>query len=115
MKYFIQRLNHLKNSGVECGWGNGYVIVPPAHPAYELDYGDIDVDIHGGLTFSQKVTNDMLELFPALDTNDVGGWMVGFDTAHYGDDEYKWPMEAVQMETERLVLQLENYTKKLTE
>ena len=30
----------------------GYVGVPPSHPAYNKGYGDIDVDVHGGLTFA---------------------------------------------------------------
>jgi hypothetical protein len=115
MKYFIQELTHLKDSGVECGWGNGYVVIPPEHPLYNVQCENMDVEVHGGLTLSKKITNGTLELFPALDVSDLGCWLVGFDTAHYGDDGYKWSMEAVQMETERLVLQLENYTKKLTE
>ena len=114
LKHFVQELTHLKNSGVECGWGNGYVILPPHHPYYEVEYDYIDVNVHGGLTYSRKITNDTIELFHALDTDDVGCWLVGFDTTHYGDTELNWSMEAVMRETERLVTQLENYTKKLT-
>jgi len=30
----------------------GYVGVPPSHPVYQKEYNDIDVAVHGGLTFS---------------------------------------------------------------
>jgi len=30
----------------------GYVGVPPSHPMYQKEYNDIDVVVHGGLTFS---------------------------------------------------------------
>jgi|SRR3972149_5302496 len=30
----------------------GYVGVPPSHPMYHKEYDDINVDVHGGLTFS---------------------------------------------------------------
>lgn len=29
----------------------GYIAVPPAHPWFGKSYDDIDVDVHGGLTF----------------------------------------------------------------
>ena len=30
----------------------GYVGVPPSHPVYQKSYNDINVEVHGGLTFS---------------------------------------------------------------
>lgn len=48
---------------------NGYVRIPEGHPWHGLGYDDIDVEVHGGLTYA----ND--------------GW-VGFDTLHGGDC---WP------------------------
>lgn len=48
---------------------NGYVRVPEDHPWHGLDYDDIDVDVHGGLTYARD------------------GW-IGFDTLHFGDH---WP------------------------
>lgn len=52
-------------------WGavNGYVRVPEGHPWHGLDYDDIDVEVHGGLTYSD------------------GEW-IGFDTLHGWDI---WP------------------------
>lgn len=89
------------------GWGNGYVIIPEGHPCFKMSYDEIhenyDIDVHGGLTYSEM----------AEDGNDVfkhhsGCWVVGFDTAHYRDTLDRWPKEAVQAETERLREQLES-------
>lgn len=58
----------------------GYVRVPKGHPAYAQDYDNIDVDVHGGLTYS---AND----FPIDDGEliEEGFWWIGFDCAHGGD------------------------------
>lgn len=50
---------------------NGYVQMPSGHPWQHLNYDDMPVEIHGGLTFAS------------------GRW-IGFDTAHGGD---VWPAE----------------------
>jgi hypothetical protein len=50
----------------------GYVHIPEEHPWYAESYDDIGVDVHGGLTFSARCETS-------------GGWMVGFDCAHFGD------------------------------
>lgn len=109
MKYFIQQLTHLP--GIETGWGNGYVVIPPEHPMHGVWYDDIGADVHCGLTFSELITDDMLSVFPSLDTDDVGSWLVGFDTAHWGDTPYNWPMERVEEETQKLAKWLESYAK----
>ena len=48
----------------------GYVKVPVGHPAHGKYYDDVDVSIHGGLTFSQL--------------SEDGTWF-GFDCGHAGD------------------------------
>lgn len=55
---------------------NGYVALPPGHPCYGKAYDDIDVEIHGGLTFASEGDGEMWE---------KGYWWVGFDCAHAGD------------------------------
>ena len=82
---------------ISFGWGNGYVDLPKTHPMYELNYNDIPVDIHGGLTYSE-LTND-------------GFWRVGFDTAHAGDTLVNWNKLAVYNETKRLAEQLSQWSK----
>jgi hypothetical protein len=57
----------------------GYIGVPKGHPWFEVDYSALDsVDVHGGLTFSGKLTQvDQLL------------WWLGFDCAHSYD---VWPV-----------------------
>src|SRR6056297_2972202 len=49
---------------------NGYIVIPPLHPWYNKHYDSIDVQVHGGLTFSENM---------------YGCWIIGFDTNHNGD------------------------------
>ena len=44
-----------------------------------------------------------------FEEEDKGKWCVGFDTAHYKDDLFLWPKEAVQRETDRLMEQIASY------
>ena len=79
------------NPYLEKGWGNGYVRIPEGHPYYEKTYDDIDVRVHGGLTFGDHIFEDNKHF--------SDGYWVGFDTAHYGDTKQRWPMESVLQET----------------
>ena len=74
------------------GWGNGYVGLPSWHPYYKIDYNEIPIDCHGGLTYGHLDEDDDL-------------WVIGFDTAHSDDDKIKWPKERVQEECESIVEQ----------
>jgi hypothetical protein len=58
----------------------GYVRVPPTHPSFGKDYNDIDVNVHGGLTFGQ--------IEPCTEHEDGQGYWFGFDCAHYQDASY---------------------------
>jgi len=78
----------------------GYVHVPVGHSAERKWYDDVDVDVHGGLTFRKRVAD--------------GSWF-GFDTMHAHDwlstplREHPgrvWTEENVIAETERLAEQL---------
>ncbi|MCA2275472.1 hypothetical protein JF780_05635 [Mycobacterium intracellulare] len=53
------------------GAANGYVKIPEGHHWHGLDYNEIDVQAHGGLTYG----------------GGESGW-IGFDTLHSGDI---WP------------------------
>lgn len=55
----------------------GYVRVPPSHPYFGKGYDDVDLHVHGGLTFA--------ELEPCVEHEDGQGWWFGFDCAHYDD------------------------------
>lgn len=108
MKTLIKENNWLTRGMIDFGWGNGYVLIPEGHPLHGKHYDDIDVSVHGGLTFSELVDDEMIEKWE-IDAEDKGKWCVGFDTAHYNDNLSKWPKEAVQAETDRLMEQLVSY------
>ena len=96
--------NHIVN--IKRGWGNGYVVIPKGHPAHNINYDEIFVDVHGGLTFSNNVDSLNKEDFPELTNEMAGCWVVGFDTAHFGDNLENWTKERVIDETNDLRLQL---------
>jgi hypothetical protein len=83
-------LTRYPNESIGHGWGNGYVRIAEGHKYYGNAYDDIDVSVHGGLTFSEHITNN--------DKWSDGFW-VGFDTAHSGDNLQKWPVDRVLEET----------------
>ena len=60
----------------EMGHWVGYVIVPETHPLYNKDMYDLDVEVHGGLTFGDK-----LHWEGRLN----GKFAFGFDYAHAYD------------------------------
>ena len=48
----------------------GYVSVPKEHPWYGKDYNEVDLDVHGGVTYA-GMRDDL--------------WWFGYDCAHLGD------------------------------
>lgn len=58
------------------GWGNGYVRLPRDHKYFGTNYNDIPYEAHGGLTYSG------LEKYQGKEY-----WVIGFDSAHYGDSD----------------------------
>lgn len=103
MKTVILEITWLR--GCVTGWGNGYVLIPKGHKLHGKHYDDINVNIHGGLTFSDEVDENFAEKL-GLNVSDVGSWAVGFDTAHYGDTPDTCPKSFVQAEVNRLLEQL---------
>lgn len=81
----------------------GYVFLDESNDLYGKDYFDIDVDVHGGLTFSGEFE---------------GGWLIGFDCGHYEDlvpgisfvGTYR-DINYVKSECENLAEQVSKYTK----
>lgn len=70
-------------------------MIPEDHPFYGAYYDDLEDDIvvHGGLTFSG-------------DIEDVDGFLLGFDCAHYGDSPEVQDEEYTLNECKKLVDQL---------
>lgn len=106
----------------EHGEANGYVAVPPGHPAHGKHYDALgDLYVHGGVTFAALFKGDF-EAQPSGSDADwivsrakylmpnckvpAGWWVIGFDTYHSGDDEKVWPAYRVAAETVYLEHQL---------
>lgn len=82
---------------------NGYVKIPDNHPqllklkklrwskwgdrprSYRYDYEAVDVNVHGGLTFGEKITKKNIKNWFQPFTI---GWWVGWDYMHAGDEMY---------------------------
>lgn len=114
---FVKENTWLKGVGIsKYGWGNGYVCIPRSHKMFGLHYDEIErrfkINSHGGLTFScsskelerkswQELPKEVLE---------KEYWVIGFDTAHYNDNEVNCNKEYVESETEKLRKQIERKT-----
>jgi hypothetical protein len=105
MKWYVIKNQHWKSQFevqiIKRGWGNGYVAIPPSHPAYKMYPGDNFVYdscvVHGGLTHA--AFGDGIDA-------PKDWWVFGFDTNHFGDTIENWPKEAVIEETMNLFWQL---------
>jgi hypothetical protein len=63
----------------------GYVGVGREHPDYERPYKHIDVDVHGGLTYSDRCQGQGQICHEAGPGEPDEMWWVGFDCAHVFD------------------------------
>lgn len=91
------------------GEGNGYVVLDKDHPWSGLDYDDIPVEVHGGLTYGQFVDEIHIDWSEGnITKEDIGKYIIGFDTGHYGDNRETWPLERVESETMYLMQQCIN-------
>lgn len=84
MVYSTERKREILDEGIidgfhyiilNLGWHpTAYVEIPKNHPYYKAGYDDIDIDIevHGGLTYSGDMGKD-------------GEWYLGWDYAHCED------------------------------
>ncbi len=95
------------------GFANGYVVIPKDHPLWGLDYNAEEIEslnVHGGITFSDKVDEDMINHVlwgKDLEDEDLGSWLIGFDTRHSGDNLKRWPRKKVELEVINLIRQVE--------
>lgn len=92
----------IPNQNRDCGWANGYIGVPKGHPWFGKDYSEIDVRVHGGLTYSEK----QLPLHNPQE--DSEWWWLGFDTRHWGDN-------ALNQDVVYCINQLNSLTKQTSE
>jgi len=78
----------------ERGWGNGYAIVPKGNPLYgveEFYESGFDLNEDSEITYAGYMVIQGAER-----------WVIGFDTAHHGDNILKWPKEAVERSAKKL-------------
>ena len=107
------------NDSLAREWFCGYVAVSRNHPDWRKDDEDVDVKVHGGLTWSIIGTKDSA-IWPNPNL-----WYFGFDCGHAGDDndkpewlkqnpdyprmpipQHKWTLDEVVAETTRLAEEL---------
>lgn len=91
----------------------GYVAVSEDHPAYEVSYDVIPVNVHGGITYAGSEIHEDVESERDL-------LWIGFDCGHLGDkvkgpttigeSGHFWTKDEVVEETEKLAEQLEDMT-----
>lgn len=101
---------------LNCGYHPcGYVGVPLNHLLAGIDYDNLDIEVHGGLTFSAKGDGN---IWPE------NYWWFGWDYAHAGDyagyepllqnqlGGKKWTTEEIYQEALSVIEQLENIKNK---
>lgn len=84
----------------------GYVLVPSGHPADGMWYDDIEMEVHGGLTFG---SSSMKYPIP----QEQAGFWIGFDTGHSGDERNPKSLEFCKEQCESMATQLMNQVPKL--
>lgn len=85
---------------------NGYVILGKNHPFSGTRDIIGNYDVHGGITFANKLKDFNIDPYPELWAY-ADNWVVGFDTAHTGDNAENWGLDKTVDETIKL-LQLMN-------
>lgn len=73
--YCFGLLYYIMNLGTH---PTAYIRIPEGHKDYKKNYDDIDLSVHGGLTYS----NNHLWISENQKTE---GWFVGWDYGHCGD------------------------------
>lgn len=95
-----------------------YVEVPKKHRYYKKNHNEIDIYVHGSLTYSGNY-------FPFFETN-CNSWFIGWDYAHYGDyvpfidisTDHKWTTAEITVDCMSVIDQLveaENDKEKTTD
>lgn len=80
-----------------------YVKLDKGHKYNGKDWYDVNIGVHGGITFSEEVSNDHRW---------SDGWWIGWDYAHAGDYFY-YMNDGKRYTTEMLVEDIKNVVKQL--
>jgi hypothetical protein len=82
------------------GTFNGYVAVPKDNKNYKVDYMDLDVEVHGGVTFSDYELYELIE---------DGDWLFGFDCLHSGDGRNPKLVEKYDLKMDNFFFDIPDY------
>lgn len=83
----------------------GYIAIPKGHPFYGKHYDEIDIEVHGGLTFSE-----FSDFFKDYEDGNAPYWWIGFDFNHYGDDFEIQDIDYAVNECEKMAVQCKEIT-----
>lgn len=115
MRWFIKQMDLFILEGekiqrnLNLGWGNGYVILDKNHPWYRIGYKEIPVEVHGGLAYGAVIDKGMIHAWKEdLSEEDEGKYLIGFNTAHYGDNQDNCNREYVEEQAVELFYQCFN-------
>lgn len=73
--YCLGFLYYILNLGTH---PTAYIKIPKDHKYYGKDMDEIDLDVHGGVTYGSE------GLYISENQN-IEGWFIGWDYSHYGD------------------------------
>ena len=59
-----------------------YVCIEPGHELFKKEYNDFNLDVHGGVTYSEFGLHDIID-------SDI--WVIGWDYNHAGDYSVSFP------------------------
>ncbi len=76
----------------------GYCAIEKNHNKYNVDYDEINIDVHGGITYGE-IEKD-------------GLFWIGFDCAHFDDNIIKCDLDYCINECESMAEQLNHLTNK---
>ena len=73
--YCLGFLYYIMNLGT---YPTAYIKIPKDNKYYGKNMREIDLEVHGGVTYSKEGIN-------ISENQKIEGWFVGWDYAHYGD------------------------------
>jgi len=91
-------LDCMINRGPSGAWC-GYVGVGPDHPWHGMQYDDVDVEVHGGLTYSQACEEGGEICHVPWPNREHDIWWFGFDCAHAFDVTPKMDADLRELRT----------------
>lgn len=107
--YYMGLLYYILNLGTH---PTAYIRVPKDNKLYGKEIEQIDINVHGGITYSE-------EGLYIKDGQVIEGWFIGWDYGHYGDylgfeETYrtgrkKWTTEEIKREVCNACYQLYRY------